>query len=90
MSEYPPDFLIDNAYSNCYKTHMSPQLIRRIRNVLGLTQQQLADLIEAQQVTVARWETGANEPKGAYLRALEELAEKARKKVGRRVKRQGG
>ena len=62
---------------------MSPLQIRRLRRSLQLTQQQLADLIGAQRHTVARWETRVNEPKGANLKALKELAEKARKK-GRR------
>jgi DNA-binding transcriptional regulator YiaG len=41
-------------------------------------------VIAATQVTVARWETGGNEPTGAYLKALNELAIKARKKTKRR------
>jgi DNA-binding transcriptional regulator YiaG len=63
---------------------MSPQQIKRIREALNLTQQELADLIGAQQVTVARWETGVNEPKGAYLKALQELAKKAKAKTKKR------
>ena len=61
---------------------MSPQQIRRIRKVLKLTQQRLANLIGARQHTVARWETGANKPTGAYLKALKGLAEKAKKRKG--------
>jgi DNA-binding transcriptional regulator YiaG len=57
--------------------------IKGLRKRLGLTQQQLADMIAATQVTVARWETGANEPKGAYLKALKELATKAKTKSTR-------
>ena len=34
---------------------------------LKLTPQPLADLIGAQRVSVARWEIGMNEPKGAYF-----------------------
>ena len=62
---------------------MSPQEIRKLRQALQLTQQQLADKIGARQHTVARWETGVNEPKGAYamlLRQLSEIAKKAKKK----------
>jgi DNA-binding transcriptional regulator YiaG len=50
-----------------------------LRKKLKLTQQQLADLIGAQRVTVARWETGVSEPKGANLKALMGL--KARGKI---------
>jgi DNA-binding transcriptional regulator YiaG len=63
---------------------MSPEQIRAIRKSLKLTQQQVADRIGAQRHTVARWETGVNEPKGAYLKGLNELAIKAKKKTKRR------
>jgi DNA-binding transcriptional regulator YiaG len=59
---------------------MSPNQVRKLREALKLTQQQLADLIGAQRHTVARWETGVNEPRGANLKALRELAEKAKRK----------
>ena len=51
-----------------------------LRKLLGLTQQKLADLIGAQRHTVARWEAGVNEPRGANLKALKELAAKAKLK----------
>lgn len=57
---------------------MSPKQIRNIRTALGLTQQQLADFIGAQRPTVARWETGINQPQGANLKALKELAGKVK------------
>jgi DNA-binding transcriptional regulator YiaG len=63
---------------------MSPNQIRAIRNSLNLTQQQLADRIGTQRHTVARWETGVNEPKGANLKALNALAMKAKTKTRRR------
>ena len=59
---------------------MSPDEIKRIRKILNLTQQKLADLIGARQHTVARWETGLHNPTGAYLKALKGLAEKAKRK----------
>lgn len=55
---------------------MSPPRIRSLRKVLQLTQQQLADRIGGQRYTVARWETGRNEPKSASLKALTALAAK--------------
>jgi DNA-binding transcriptional regulator YiaG len=60
---------------------MSPKQVLAIRKSLKLTQQQVANRIGAQRHTVARWETGVNEPKGAYLKALNELAIKAKKKT---------
>jgi DNA-binding transcriptional regulator YiaG len=59
---------------------VSPKQILTIRKSLELTQQQLADRIGAQRHTVARWETGVNEPKGAYLKALNVLAAKVKRK----------
>jgi len=59
---------------------MSPNQIRKIREALGLTQQQMADFIGATQVAVARWETGLHKPRGANLKLLKELAQKAAKK----------
>ena len=58
---------------------MSPKRIVKLRKALGLTQEQLAERIGAQRPTVARWETGKNQPRGANLKALIEL-EKTLKK----------
>jgi DNA-binding transcriptional regulator YiaG len=58
---------------------MTPKQIVRIRKAFGWTQQQLADRLGAQQSTIARWEIGQNEPRGANLKALKELAEKLTK-----------
>jgi len=59
---------------------MSPAQVRKVREALGFTQQQLADFIGASQVAVARWETGIHKPRGANLKALKELAREAAKK----------
>jgi len=59
---------------------MTPKRIIKIREALGLTQQQLADRLGAQQPTVARWETGANEPKGAYAMLLRQLSETVKRR----------
>jgi DNA-binding transcriptional regulator YiaG len=63
---------------------MSPRQIIQLRKALGWTQQRLADVLGAQQSTVFRWEIGANQPRGANLKALRELAEKAKKKTRKR------
>ena len=55
---------------------MTPREILALRKALNLTQQQLADKIGAQRPTVARWEIGQNEPRGANLKALTELQAK--------------
>ena len=61
---------------------MTPNQIRSIRRALALTQEQLAERIGAQRPTVARWETGVNKPQGANLKALKELAQKAKELKG--------
>lgn len=40
------------------------------RKELGLTQQQLADMVKKSSVSVFKWESGQTEPKGASLFAL--------------------
>jgi DNA-binding transcriptional regulator YiaG len=57
---------------------MTPKQIRLLRKQLKLTQQELADLVGAQRVSVARWEIGTSRPTGAYLKLLVELKEKAK------------
>jgi len=59
--------------------YMTPREIVKLREDLGLTQQQLADRIGAHQPTVARWEVGRNRPRGANLKALKELQAKVKK-----------
>ncbi len=61
---------------------VSPKQIVAIRKTLKLTQAKLAEQIGAQRPTIARWETGRNMPKGAYLKALEALAAKSKAKIG--------
>jgi DNA-binding transcriptional regulator YiaG len=58
---------------------MTPQRIVKIRKALGLTQERLAEQIGAQRSTVARWELGTHEPRGGYLKALQELEKKVKK-----------
>lgn len=50
--------------------------VRHLRGSLGLTQAELADRLGCHQITVARWETGGQAPRGKKLRALQELARK--------------
>lgn len=59
---------------------VTPREILAIRKALNMTQQQLADRIGAQRHTVARWELGENEPRGANLKALTEIQENIKKR----------
>ena len=66
-----------------YSPGMAPTRIKKLMKELGLTQQQFADAIGAHRVTVADWVRGASKPTGLYLRALMELAKKAKRKAKR-------
>ncbi|QQD22306.1 helix-turn-helix domain-containing protein [Oceanospirillaceae bacterium ASx5O] len=40
------------------------------RLVMGITQKELGDMVGASDVTVSKWESGTNQPKGRYVIAL--------------------
>ncbi len=52
------------------------EMIRALRDGLGLTQRQLADALGVRQQTVSEWETGAYQPRGASARMLRVVAER--------------
>jgi DNA-binding transcriptional regulator YiaG len=58
---------------------MTPKRILKLRKALGFTQERFAKEIGAFRETVARWETGRNDPRGANLKLLLELEKKAKK-----------
>lgn len=52
---------------------MSAQEIRRLRQALGMTQVQLAALLDVHKATIKRWETGKTRVPGhvvTYLKSL--------------------
>ena len=51
--------------------------VRALRKRLGLSQQQLADVLGVRQATVSEWETGVYQPRGASARLLTLIAERA-------------
>ena len=51
--------------------------LQALRRHLGLTQRQLADELGMRQQTVSEWETGAYRPRGASVRLLALIAERA-------------
>jgi DNA-binding transcriptional regulator YiaG len=65
---------------------MVPKEILALRHQLGVTQQQLADMIGATRESVSRWETGAHPPQGANLKALRDLAEKTKRRAKKGAK----
>ena len=55
---------------------MKPQDIRRLREELGLTQQQLADALRTTRVSVARYEAGMRKIPGIVSVAMDQLRQK--------------
>ena len=49
------------------------QLVRKLREQMGLSQWELADLLGVHWVTVSRWESGRVEPRGEHLQDLAPL-----------------
>jgi DNA-binding transcriptional regulator YiaG len=51
--------------------------IQSLRRHLGLTQQEMAELLGTRQQTISEWETGMYQPRGASAKLLSLVAEKA-------------
>lgn len=52
---------------------MSPDQIRHVRSVLGLSQRELARALGVAPYTVSRWEAGQSPPSGLQLEVLRAL-----------------
>lgn len=61
------------------KLELSPQYIKDIRHKLDLTQQEFADRVGVEKVTVARWETGARKCQGAYAKTVQEITTESKR-----------
>jgi DNA-binding transcriptional regulator YiaG len=59
------------------KANWDKARIQALRQHLGLTQRALADQLGTRQQTVSEWETGMYQPRGASLKMLSMIAEKA-------------
>jgi DNA-binding transcriptional regulator YiaG len=51
--------------------------LQALRRHLGMTQRQLADELGMRQQTISEWETGVYQPRGASVRLLSLIAERA-------------
>ena len=56
--------------------------VRRLRQALRLTQQEMAQQLGVRQQTVSEWETGAYQPRGTSARLLDIVAERAGLRYG--------
>jgi DNA-binding transcriptional regulator YiaG len=61
---------------------LKPSKITRLRESLGLTKMAFANLIGVRRETVATWELGTHEPKGAGAKVLRQLFEDSKLKKG--------
>lgn len=53
-----------------YHWRMTGSKVRRVRQAMGLTQQQFADRLGVHKVTVAKWETDAQGMRGPAARLI--------------------
>jgi len=60
-----------------HRAGWSAEEVRRLRRHLGLSQDELAEELGMRQQTVSEWETGRYRPRGASLRLLGMIAERA-------------
>ena len=54
-----------------------PEMIRALREHMGLTQRELADQLEVRQQTISEWETGLHTPHRSTQKTLSMVAERA-------------
>lgn len=59
---------------------MTPQEIRELRSELEINQYELAELVDATQPTVWRWENGKATPPDSKVAIMKQLRERAREK----------
>jgi DNA-binding transcriptional regulator YiaG len=59
------------------KPNWDKERILALRRHMGLTQQAMADQLGTRQQTISEWECGLYEPRGASLKMLSLIAEKA-------------
>ena len=52
---------------------MDGKRLKRLRESLGLTQEQMAERLQTTRTTIGRWEVGMAKPRGLYQKALESL-----------------
>jgi len=59
---------------------MSPEEIKTLRGLHGLSVRAFAKKVGVAHTTVVRWENGSNSPKGLQLEKIERLMKQAAKK----------
>lgn len=75
-----PTRRMTRAQKNKYE--WDAEKVKSLRDYLGLTQTQFAEELGILQQTVSQWECGYHYPKGASVKVLTLVAEKAKFKYG--------
>lgn len=69
------------------KQPFKPELVREMRSALGITQAQMALLLDASKLSISRWESGKASPRSAQLARINDLLsmgpQKAHKKLNK-------
>ena len=71
----------DISDSEVRRARISPDLIKKLRARLGITQAQLAAILSITGPAVAQWESGTSEPRGENRAALIALRKLGRREV---------
>ena len=66
------------------KAEWDSRSVRALRRHMGLSQDRLADELGTRQQTVSEWETGQYRPRGASVKLLSIVAERAGFEYGKR------
>ena len=64
---------------------VTPEEVKQLRSMLGLTQRDLARLIHVDGVRISQWEQGHVRPSGPHMEALIALREAVMGSTGRRL-----
>ncbi len=59
-------------------SEITPEQVRSLRRLLGLTQAQLAERIGCSKLAISYWETGRRSPTGLYAREVQRLLVQAK------------
>ena len=84
----PPKLEADEA--EVKSARFSPGLIRKLRTRLGVTQAELAALLDASTTTVSFWEQGRNRPTMASRAAMVALRKLGRREARRLLEQKAG
>ncbi len=72
------------------KFHATPEVLRKIRNKLGLTQQEFARVIGVSGNAVWQWEAGRATPRGKTLQSVQAVRKMGKREARKRLEEAAG